>query len=98
MNHVLYLVRHCQATGQEPDAPLTQLGQQQALVLADWLGEAQIERIVSSPFVRAYQYWFQAQGESAQQQMSVALKPTFRRCSSDFFISCEKTEPKSLSV
>jgi hypothetical protein len=28
MSQVLYLVRHCQATGQEPDAPLTELGQQ----------------------------------------------------------------------
>jgi 2,3-bisphosphoglycerate-dependent phosphoglycerate mutase len=55
MNHVLYLVRHCQATGQEPDAPLTETGQQQAMVLADWLGETQITRIISSPYVRAYQ-------------------------------------------
>lgn len=55
MNHVLYLVRHCQATGQEPDAPLTETGQQQAIALADWLGEAQITRIISSPYIRAYQ-------------------------------------------
>lgn len=55
MNQVLYLVRHCQATGQEPDALLTEIGQQQAISLADWLGDAQIERIVSSPFVRACQ-------------------------------------------
>lgn len=52
---VLYLVRHCQATGQEPDAPLTAIGQQQAISLADWFGDTQIERIISSPFVRAYQ-------------------------------------------
>lgn len=55
MNQVLYIVRHCQATGQDPNAPLTELGQQQAISLADWLGETQIERIISSPFVRAYQ-------------------------------------------
>jgi 2,3-bisphosphoglycerate-dependent phosphoglycerate mutase len=55
MNHVLYLVRHCQATGQDPDAPLTETGQQQAMALADWLGEARITRIISSPYVRAYQ-------------------------------------------
>jgi 2,3-bisphosphoglycerate-dependent phosphoglycerate mutase len=54
MNQVLYLVRHCQATGQEPDAPLTELGQQQAIVLASWLSEVSIGRIISSPFVRAY--------------------------------------------
>jgi 2,3-bisphosphoglycerate-dependent phosphoglycerate mutase len=55
MNQILYLVRHCQATGQEPDAPLTERGKQQAIVLADWLGAVSIERIISSPFVRAYQ-------------------------------------------
>jgi 2,3-bisphosphoglycerate-dependent phosphoglycerate mutase len=55
MNQVLYLVRHCQATGQEPDAPLTELGQQQAIALAGWLSEVSIGRIISSPFARAYQ-------------------------------------------
>jgi 2,3-bisphosphoglycerate-dependent phosphoglycerate mutase len=55
MNQVLYLVRHCQATGQEPDAPLTETGQQQAIALADRFFEVPIERIISSPFVRAYQ-------------------------------------------
>jgi 2,3-bisphosphoglycerate-dependent phosphoglycerate mutase len=55
MSQVLYLVRHCQATGQEPDAPLTELGKQQAISLAGWLSDVSIGRIISSPFVRAYQ-------------------------------------------
>jgi 2,3-bisphosphoglycerate-dependent phosphoglycerate mutase len=55
MSQILYLVRHCQATGQEPDAPLTELGQQQAISLASWLSDVSIGRIISSPFVRAYQ-------------------------------------------
>jgi 2,3-bisphosphoglycerate-dependent phosphoglycerate mutase len=55
MSQVLYLVRHCQATGQEPDAPLTEIGQQQAIALAGWLSDVSIGRIISSPFVRAYQ-------------------------------------------
>jgi 2,3-bisphosphoglycerate-dependent phosphoglycerate mutase len=55
MGQVLYLVRHCQATGQDPDAPLTDIGQQQAIALADRLCELPIDRIISSPFVRAYQ-------------------------------------------
>jgi 2,3-bisphosphoglycerate-dependent phosphoglycerate mutase len=55
MSQVLYLVRHCQATGQEPDAPLTEIGQQQAIALAGWLSHQSIGRIISSPFVRAYQ-------------------------------------------
>jgi 2,3-bisphosphoglycerate-dependent phosphoglycerate mutase len=49
----LYLIRHCAATGQEPDAPLTIAGHQQAEMLADALGVAAIDRIVSSPFRRA---------------------------------------------
>lgn len=55
MNTTLYLIRHCQATGQEPDAVLTAEGEKQAEELADFLGDAPIERIVSSPFVRAVQ-------------------------------------------
>jgi 2,3-bisphosphoglycerate-dependent phosphoglycerate mutase len=55
MSQVLYLVRHCQATGQEPDAPLTELGQQQAISLADWLGKVPIGHIISSPFTRTVQ-------------------------------------------
>lgn len=55
MRQTLYLVRHCQATRQEPEAPLTEAGQQQAIVLADKLEKAHIGRVISSPFVRAYQ-------------------------------------------
>jgi 2,3-bisphosphoglycerate-dependent phosphoglycerate mutase len=55
MNQVLYLVRHCHATGQEADAPLTETGQQQAIALADRFCEVPIDRIISSPFVRAWQ-------------------------------------------
>lgn len=55
MSQMLYLVRHCQATGQEPDAPLTEIGQEQAISLAGWLSKVSVARIISSPFVRAYQ-------------------------------------------
>jgi 2,3-bisphosphoglycerate-dependent phosphoglycerate mutase len=55
MNHVVYLVRHCQATGQEADAPLTELGQLQAFALSERLCKEPISRIISSPFTRAYQ-------------------------------------------
>ena len=51
----LYFVRHCQATGQNPDAPLTTEGQAQARILVNLLRDTKIERIISSPFVRAYQ-------------------------------------------
>lgn len=57
MNAVIYLVRHCEAAGQDPDAPLTEPGRKQTIALADRLCEMPIlaQRIVSSPFVRAYQ-------------------------------------------
>lgn len=55
MNTTLYLVRHCAALGQEPDAPLTQEGYRQAEMLAQMLAQKSIGRIVSSPFVRAYE-------------------------------------------
>lgn len=52
---VLVLIRHCETTGQEPDAPLTATGRRQAETLARRLEEVGIERVVSSPFVRAVQ-------------------------------------------
>jgi 2,3-bisphosphoglycerate-dependent phosphoglycerate mutase len=51
----LYVVRHCKAEGQEADAPLTLEGVAQANRLADSLAAANIERIISSPYVRATQ-------------------------------------------
>ena len=64
---MLYLVRHCQSSGQEPDAPLTELGRQQAEQLATFLSDPGqghgsnpgqnhgIRRIVSSTYLRARQ-------------------------------------------
>jgi 2,3-bisphosphoglycerate-dependent phosphoglycerate mutase len=52
---VLYLVRHCQSSGQAPDAPLTPLGHEQARRLASVLEQRGIARIVSSPYRRALQ-------------------------------------------
>lgn len=50
---VLYCIRHCAASGQEPDAPLTPEGYRQAGVLAAHLAGAGIGRIISSPYRRA---------------------------------------------
>ncbi|MEH1935409.1 MAG: histidine phosphatase family protein [Nostoc sp.] len=55
MLKTLYIVRHCQAVGQEPNAPLTLEGNLQAIALADLLFGFGIERVISSPFIRAYQ-------------------------------------------
>lgn len=49
----VFLVRHCSALGQEPDAGLTEAGLEQSLQLAQFLAQRGIERIVSSPYRRA---------------------------------------------
>ncbi|MYA60824.1 MAG: histidine phosphatase family protein [Chloroflexi bacterium] len=49
----LILIRHCQATGQEPDAPLTEFGQHQAQTLADFLTDYPIDHITTSEYLRA---------------------------------------------
>ncbi|MFF2092387.1 histidine phosphatase family protein [Paenibacillus sp. NPDC058174] len=49
----IYVVRHCQAEGQEPDARLTVAGAQQAEKLAYFLSNKHIDYIISSPYERA---------------------------------------------
>lgn len=53
----LIVVRHCSATGQEHEAPLTAIGEHQANDLASFLITEQltIQNIISSPFTRAVQ-------------------------------------------
>ncbi|MBC7527847.1 MAG: histidine phosphatase family protein [Chthonomonadaceae bacterium] len=55
MNKTLYFVRHCAASGQEPDAPLTEEGHEQAETLTKWFADKKIDLIVSSPYLRATQ-------------------------------------------
>lgn len=50
----VYIVRHCKASGQESDAPLTEVGVQQAEELSEWFSDKGIDLILSSPFERAY--------------------------------------------
>ena len=52
---MIYWIRHCATTGQEPSAPLTAEGQAQAAHLVDVLATFGITRVVSSPFRRAMQ-------------------------------------------
>jgi 2,3-bisphosphoglycerate-dependent phosphoglycerate mutase len=51
----LFLVRHCESTGQEASAPLTAIGQAQAVLLADRLETVGADLLVSSPYTRAQQ-------------------------------------------
>ena len=55
MKKKMYIVRHCQAEGQPPESPLTDLGFEQAQNLVDFFQDIDIDRIISSPFVRAIQ-------------------------------------------
>lgn len=51
----IYLIRHCEAEGQPPEAALTERGFKQAIQLADLFTGISINRIISSPFVRTIQ-------------------------------------------
>jgi len=49
----LVLVRHCESTGQAPEAPLSEAGTAQARALAERLARLPIDCAVSSPYRRA---------------------------------------------
>ena len=51
----LILVRHCEAAGQEPEAPLTETGERQAEALVEFLSGQPIDAVVSSEYRRARQ-------------------------------------------
>ncbi|WLV25339.1 histidine phosphatase family protein [Aciduricibacillus chroicocephali] len=55
MEKNIYIIRHCKAKGQYPEAELTEAGQEQAKELAAFLKDIKIERIISSPYLRAKQ-------------------------------------------
>jgi 2,3-bisphosphoglycerate-dependent phosphoglycerate mutase len=51
----IHVIRHCEATGQSEDAPLTARGFEQAELLANFLEGAGIEQVICSPYLRAQQ-------------------------------------------
>jgi len=51
----LFLVRHCEATGQPASSQLTAKGFEQAAKLAMFFQDFEIKRVVASPFTRAVQ-------------------------------------------
>ncbi|WP_107948670.1 histidine phosphatase family protein [Lysinibacillus parviboronicapiens] len=53
--HVIYIIRHCAAQGQSSDCELTENGLKQAKSLANFFNNVKIDRIISSPFLRAIQ-------------------------------------------
>lgn len=55
MDKKIYIVRHCEAQGQSSKSQLTEKGFGQAIYLADFFSNTKIDRIISSPFLRAIQ-------------------------------------------
>ncbi|PBB04660.1 histidine phosphatase family protein [Salimicrobium humidisoli] len=49
----MYIVRHCEAKGQASNSPLTEKGFKQAEELNTFFNNVPVERIISSPYVRA---------------------------------------------
>ncbi|KGI84395.1 hypothetical protein JY98_11335 [Exiguobacterium mexicanum] len=70
-----YLIRHCSATGQEPDAPLTEAGEQQALALADFFQDVPVDRIISSDYTRAIA---SITSLAASKQLTIETEPKLR--------------------
>lgn len=68
VQRTIYLVRHCAASGQEPDAPLTDEGRQAADSLAEALSDFGIQRVLSSPYQRAVET-----AQSLAQRLSLAV-------------------------
>jgi 2,3-bisphosphoglycerate-dependent phosphoglycerate mutase len=53
MDKKLFIIRHCKAEGQPAEADLTKDGYIQANNLAEFFADAKIDRVLSSPFLRA---------------------------------------------
>lgn len=73
VERTLYLVRHCEAEGQHPEAGLTAKGREQADRLAHFFADKEIAHIVSSPYVRAIESI-----EPALKQLKLPLKTDSR--------------------
>ncbi|QST01236.1 histidine phosphatase family protein [Pontibacillus sp. ALD_SL1] len=55
MNKEVYIIRHCKAEGQEPEASLTKEGMAQAEKLQVFFQDKEIDRILTSPYKPAIQ-------------------------------------------
>ncbi|WP_144550848.1 histidine phosphatase family protein [Peribacillus simplex] len=53
MHKKIYIVRHCEAQGQPSESQLTEKGSKQAKYLVEFFSNTKIDRIISSPFLRA---------------------------------------------
>lgn len=55
MEKLIYLVRHCEAEGQNSNSPLTERGLIQAKRLSDLMSDIEVDRVICSPYLRAIQ-------------------------------------------
>lgn len=55
MEKSIYMIRHCESSGQSPESQLTEEGFRQAKNLSGFFSNIKINRIISSPFLRAIQ-------------------------------------------
>ena len=55
MDKKIYVIRHCEAEGQSLEAQLTKRGVRQAADLTEFFADMKIDRIISSPYLRAIQ-------------------------------------------
>lgn len=55
MEKRIFIVRHCAAEGQPVEARLTEKGFKQAADLVDFFKDIEVDRIISSPYLRAIQ-------------------------------------------
>lgn len=49
----IYVIRHCEAVGQSPNAHLTDKGYKQALDLSSFFTPIKVDRMIASPYTRA---------------------------------------------
>ncbi|WP_330949446.1 histidine phosphatase family protein [Virgibacillus sp. MG-45] len=84
MNKNIYIIRHCEAGGQSSDSPLTEKGFTQANALSKFLSNRKVDRIISSPFVRAIQT-IKPFAEDANIEIEIDNRLSERILSSSFY-------------
>ncbi|QUW23588.1 histidine phosphatase family protein [Sporosarcina sp. Marseille-Q4063] len=84
METSIYLIRHCESEGQSSDSPLTERGLIQASELSDFLSDIKVDRVISSPFLRAIQT-IKPFAENKKIEIETDNRLTERELSSIFF-------------
>ena len=94
MDKTIYVIRHCSAEGQAADADLTAEGISQAKNLVKFFEEIEVDRIISSPFVRARRSaepLAKAKGIHIEQDSRLAERVVSSHDLKDWLVKLEKT-------